>query len=513
MKRFALALLLVCVLTGSAAAQPQPAAGSGKQPDAALDAFIAQGMKDWKLPGLSIVVVKDGATVYEKGFGVRRLGAPGAVDAQTLFGMMSTTKAMTALAIAMLVDEGKVKWDDPVTKHLPWLRLPNPYLTEHVTVRDALRHSTGLANADMLWSREDLPTREILERLRLVPTTDSLRSAWLYHNVMYQAAGEVVAAVSGMPWDQFIKARILAPLGMTRTYPTYQGVADLRDANTSVPHFEIDGQVRVIDDVTVDRVPAAGSAWTTAHDAAKWLAFLLAGGEAGGKRLVSGASFRELMKPQVVTPANYPTAGLVGSRWTTYGLGWFQQDYRGQFVAMHTGSMDGRTAMAGLVPEHKLGVFIFGNLDHAEFRHALLWKVIDLWTGAPARDWNAECLTLYGGLKAQAKRAEAAREAKRVSNTTPAHALEAFAGAYEHPAWGRIDVALEGGRLAIRIGSSPRNAGTLEHWNFDTFRARLGDGRGGWTYAGFITGLDGQVTGLMLEDPGLVFLRQRAPAR
>jgi CubicO group peptidase (beta-lactamase class C family) len=300
---------------------------------------------------------------------------------------------------------------------------------------------------------------------------------------------------------------------MTHSYPTYQGVAELRDANTSVPHFEIDGQVRVIEDVTVDRVPAAGSAWTTAHDAAKWLAFLLAGGQSGGTRLVTSAAVRELMKPQVVTPANYPTAGLVGSHWTTYGLGWFQQDYRGQFVAMHTGSMDGRTAMAGLVPEQQLGVFIFGNLDHAEFRHALLWKVIDLWTGAPARDWNAECLKLYGDLKAKAKQAEAATEAKRVRNTAPAHALEAFAGAYEHPAWGRIDVALEGGRLAIRIGSSPRNAGALEHWNFDTFRARLGDGRGGWTYVGFITGLDGQVSSLMLEDPGLVFSRQRASGR
>jgi len=512
MKHLALTLVLVCSVTASAVAQPKPAARPAAAVGPALDAFIGQGMKDWKIPGLSIVVVKDGAAVYEKGFGVRRLGAPGAVDAHTLFGMMSTTKAMTALAIAMLVDEGKVKWDDPVAKHLPWLQLPEPYLTAHVTVRDALRHSTGLASADLLWSREDMPTREIFERLRFVPTTDSLRSTWLYHNVMYQAAGEIVAAASGMPWNRFIATRILAPLGMTRTYPTYDEVVALKDANTSTPHFEIDGQARAIEDVTVDRVPAAGAAWSTAHDAAAWLAFLLAGGHVDGKRLVSEASFRELLVPQVVMPPNYPTAKLVGSRWTTYGLGWFQQDYRGMFVAMHTGSMDGRTAMAGLVPEHKLGVFIFGNLDHAEFRHALLWKVVDLWTGGPDRDWNAECLALYGGRKAEAKKADAERESKRVTGTKPSHALDAYAGTYAHAAWGTVTVVVENGALVFRIGPSPRNAGVLEHWNYDTFRVRMGDGRGGWTYVGFNTALDGSVSSLVADDPTLEFRRVPAAA-
>jgi len=512
MKQLALSLVLVCSVIGSALAQPKTAAAPAAPLAATLDTFIAQGMKDWKIPGLSIVVVKDGATVYEKGFGVRQLGAPGAVDARTLFGMMSTTKAMTALAVAMLVDEGKVKWDDPVTKHLPWLQLPEPYLTAHVTVRDALRHSTGLGNADLLWSREDMPTREIFERLRFVPTTDSLRSTWLYHNVMYQAAGEVVAAASGMSWDRFVATRILTPLGMTRTYATYEAVEKLKDGNVSTPHFEIDGQVRAIEDVTVDRVPAAGAAWTTAHDAAAWLAFLLDGGHVDGKRLVSEASFRELLAPQVVMPPNYPTAKLVGSHWTTYGLGWFQQDYRGHFVAMHTGSMDGRTAMAGLVPDQKLGVFIFGNLDHAEFRHALLWKVIDLWTGAPPRDWNAECLALYGGLKAEAKKIDAERAAKRVTDTKPSHALDAYAGTYAHAAWGTVAVVVENGALVFRMGPSPRNAGVLEHWNYDTFRVRMGDGRGGWSFVGFNAGPDGAMVSLVADDPTLEFRRVPAAA-
>jgi CubicO group peptidase (beta-lactamase class C family) len=491
---------------------PPPAAAT---PEARLDAIVARGMRDWKVPGLSMVVVKDGAVVYQKGFGVRRQGEGGAVDPDTLFGMMSTTKAMTALAVAMLVDEGRVRWDDPVAKHLPWFRLPDPYLTEHVTVRDALRHSGGVAEADLLWAREDMGTREVLERMRFAPRTASLRSDWVYQNVMYQAAGEVVAAAGGLPWDRFVATRILEPLGMSRSFATWDAMAAAHDPNVSSPHFEIDDVVRVIDEVRVDRVPAAGAAWTTARDAGRWLAFLLAGGQAGGKRLVSEAAFAELLAPQVVIPRSsraYPTAKLVGSRFTTYGLGWFQQDYRGRFVAMHTGSMDGRTAIAGLVPEERLGVFAFGNLDHAELRHALLWQAIDLWTGGPDRDWNAECLKLYGDLEAETKKKKADREAARVRGTRPTHELAAYAGAYDHPAWGRVEVALDRDALVVRIGPSPRLAGTLEPWHYDTFRVRLGDGREGWTYVGFATGLDGRVASLTLGDQGMVFAREAAKA-
>jgi CubicO group peptidase (beta-lactamase class C family) len=497
-------------VTASQAPAEERAVNAASTPQAVLDAFIPQGLRDWKIPGLSIVVVKDGSVVYEKGFGVRRLGATDEVDADTLFGMMSTTKAMTALAIAVLVDEGKVQWDDPVSKHLPWFRLPNPYLTEHATVRDALRHTAGVANADLLWDREDFETREVLERMRLVPTTASLRSTFEDDNVRYQAAGEVVAAASGMPWDRFVATRILAPLGMTRSFPTYEDVQAASDPNVSTPHFEIDDEVRAIEDVAVDRVPAAGAAWTTARDAGKWLTFWLSGGQAGGKRLVSEASFAELLAPQTVIPSarfSYPTLPLVGSRWATYGLGWFQQDYRGLFVAMHTGSMDGRTAIAGLVPERQLGVYILGNLDHAEFRHALLWKVIDLWTGAPDRDWNAECLKLYGGLREKQKQAEAERAARRVSGTVPSHPLDAYAGGYRHPAWGPMEVTLENGSLVARLGPSPRHAGRLEHWHYDTFRVKRGDGRHGWEYLAFTTATDGSVNGIALADGAITFTR------
>jgi CubicO group peptidase (beta-lactamase class C family) len=511
---FVAAHLLAAAL---AAASLAPDVARAQQPprrggDTELDAYINKGMAAWKIPGLSIAVVKDDSVVYAKGFGVRRLGAPDAVDARTLFGMMSTTKAITALAVAMLVDSGKVGWDDPVTKHLPWFQLSDPYVTRHVTVRDLLRHNAGLGNADLLWVRGDLSAREILDRVRKLPLAYSMRDGFVYQNVMYQAAGEVVAAASGMPWDRFVKSRILDPIGMSRSQPTLTALRAAADANVSAAHFEIDGVARPIDEAPVDAVPAAGAAWSSAEDAARWMRFLLDSGRVGGRRLVSEASFRELFRPQAFVPAEqfYPTAELTRPHWVTYGLGWFQQDYRGKFVAMHTGSIDGRTAIIALVPEERLGVYVFGNIDHAEFRHALMWWVIDRYTGAPARDWSAEFLALYGERKARAERAREEREAKRALGTTPSVPLAAFAGRYVHAVYGDLEVKFADGALSVHFGPSPAHAGRLEHWHHDTFRARLGDGRDGFTWFTFRLDAAGAVAAVRFNDaPSLEFSRSR----
>jgi len=469
--------------------------------DKELDTYIEKGMKDWNLPGLSIVIVKDGKVVYLKGFGLRNINDKGAVDADTQFGMMSTTKAMTSMAIAMLVDDGKIKWDDKVTKYLPWFQMPTPYLTEEVTVRDLLRHNAGLGNADVLWGRNDLSTREILERVRELKPAYSLRSSFIYSNIMYGAAGEVVASASGMSWEQFVSTRILKPLGMNHSYATLAQVMAANDKNRSSAHFEIDKKLRVIKDVPVDKVPAAGAAWSTAGDMSHWLRFLLAGGQYEGKRLVSEENFHELFSPQaLIAPDNfYPSTALTKPHWTAYGLGWFLQDYRGKFVAMHTGSMDGRTAIVGLLPDDGLGVYIFGNADHVEIRHALMLKVFDLYTGAPARDWSAELLKLYGDAKVAQDKAIADAENKRITGTHPALPLSAYAGTYTHPAWGDLVITEQDGKLKIRFGIGEENMGVLEHWNYDSFRARFGDGRYGWSMLQFSLNPGGKIADVSLD--------------
>ncbi|SFN48786.1 serine hydrolase [Dokdonella immobilis] len=518
MRTFLLAscLFLSCSWTDLAHAGDSPARADDH--GAALDAYIEKAMADWKLPGLAIAVVKDGQTVYVKGFGVRELGRPERVDAHTRFGMMSTTKAMTALAVAMLVDEGKLAWDEPVQKVLPWFEMPDPAFSRTVTVRDTLRHNAGIGpEADLLWLRGDLDSRQILERVRELTPAYPPYSSFSYANVMYQLAGELVTKASGMPWNRFVETRIMAPLGMDESSATYAGMKNSGSENVSAPHFEIDGKLVRVRDGSVDGVPAAGAAWSSAHDMALWLAFLLDDGQAGGKRLVSEKNFHELFRPQALVPDEqfYPTAQLTRPHWISYGLGWFEQDYRGHFVAMHTGSIDGRTSIIGLMPDANLGVYVFGNADHVELRHALMWKVMDLYTGAPDRDWSAELLKLYGESKAKRKTLEAAADARRVKGTRPSHALADYAGTYSNPAFGDVEVTLGKRILSMHFGPLPENAGPLSHWQYDTFRWHSGDGRGGETAVQFGQAGDGSIASVTLggDDGSVHFVRKAPPAK
>ena len=481
-----------------------------------LDAYITKGVRDWEIPGLTVSVVRNDTVLFTKGYGVRRIGSPDAVDERTQFGIMSTTKAFTALAMAMLVDDGKVAWSDPITKHLPEFQFQDPFLTREATVRDLLTHNIGLGNADLLWARGDLPRAEILRRVRHLPAAYSLRGGFIYQNVMYGTAGELIARVSGMSWEDFVRTRIFTPLVMSQTYPTYAAMRAAAGANQSEPHYRIRDTIRVIADEAVDALPAAGSIWSNAADMAKWLRFLLDSGRVEGKRLVSDAGFRELLKPQAMVSAAefYPTARITKPHWMTYGLGWFEQDFRGRFLAFHTGSLDGRTAMVGLLPDARTGVFIGGNLDHAEFRHALMLQVMDIFAGTnggPARNWSAEFLTLYNGLKADGDKALAEAASKRVKGTTPSSAMSAYAGSYSHPVWGSLQVELAGSGLRVRMGHAATLTGPLEHWHYDTFRATLGDGRGGTTLFQFQLDASGAVTSVLMDGSAeYAFVRERA---
>jgi len=500
--------LFVALLAGI----PAAASGQGRSnaapagTDAAivreLDAFIRQGMKDWEVPGLSIAVVHRDSVLLTRGYGVRRLGAPGAVNEQTLFGIMSTTKAMTSLAVAMLVDDGRLDWNDPVTKWVPEFQLPDPYVTRDVRVVDLLTHNIGLPNADLLWSRGDLGADEIFRRMRLLTPAYPLRGGFVYHNVMYGLAGEIVARASGMRYGDFLRQRIFGPLGMTRTYPSYERMAAAGDSNLSSPHFRIHDSIRPIEDESVDALASAGAVWSNATDMATWVRFLLDSARVGGRRLLSDSGYRMLFAPHALIPADefYPTSELTRPHWTTYGLGWFEQDYRGHFVAFHTGSLDGRTAIIGLLPDEGVGVYVFGNLDHAEFRHAVMLKVFDLFLGRPSRDWNRELLALYGARRARQDSAEAAASLPPASVAPATLPVASLAGRYVHPIWGDVVVELEGDALIFHLGTSPRLRGPMAHWNLDTYQITLGDERTAPILAQFVLDPTGQVEALRIPD-------------
>ena len=487
-------------------------------PLAGFDAFVTKAVQDWQAVGLAIAVVKDGQVVFSKGYGVREAGTTRPVDTHTLFAIGSTTKAMTAALVGMLVDEKTLAWDDPVVKHLPWFRLKDPYLTREITVRDLLTHRAGLGNADYLWYGQTTPPREILERVALLDPAYSLRGSFIYQNVMYAAAGAVIEGVSGRPWAEMMRARIFEPLGMTETIATAATLA--AQPNVAIPHDTVDGELRAIENASVDGVAPAGSVWSSVHDMAKWMRMLLDGGTAGGRVLLQPDTLAELFRPQamVTQRAFYPTARLTKPHWTTYALGWFQQDYRGRAVDFHTGSIDGMVAIHGLIRDERLGVYVLANRDHVELRHALMLDVFDRYIGPPSRaaagsgaagrDWSAELRSLYAGLQEEADERQRKQESSRVAGTSPTLPLERYAGTYSDPLYGDVVVTRDGDRLRARYGTA--FAGPLEHWNYDTFRARWDARWRGTALLTFVIGATGQVD--RLEALGARFARRDEPS-
>jgi CubicO group peptidase (beta-lactamase class C family) len=432
-----------------------------------LDAYISKAVKDWEVPGLAISIVKDGQVVFTKGYGVRELGKPEPVDEHTLFAIGSTTKAMTAAALGILVDEKRVQWDDPVSKYLPDFQLYDPYVTREVSVRDLLTHRAGLGNADFLWYEQNNSRREILHRLRYLKPQTSMRSHFTYQNIMYVAAGEIVTSVTGIPWEDFVRQRIFKPLGMKDSVPL---IADTRGRpNVASPHYLMDGRVRVIQNASVDAVAPAGSVWSSVHDMAKWMLFMLEGGDE--KSVLSESTRKELIRPQFIVDRRefYPTARLTQPHWMTYSLGWFQHDYDGRAVDFHTGSIDGMVAIIGLIRDERLGVYVLGNLDHAEIRHALMYRVFDLYAEKPLRDWSAEFRKLYAKLREERESRRKKIEKERIPDTHPSLPLDKYTGTYSDPLYGTVSLAYDG-KLVLRYGKG--FVGVLEHWHYDTFRAR-----------------------------------------
>lgn len=500
-----LILLPIAVPRGSLAQTPAP-------PLTDFDAYVAQAAEDWEAVGLAVAVVKDGELVFAKGYGVRDMEAAGAVGTGTRFSIGSTTKAMTAAALGMLVDEGRLDWDDPVIQYLPRFRLSDPWLTQEVTIRDLLTHRAGLGNADHLWYEVETDRVEILERFAEAPVAYSPRSSFIYQNIMYAAAGSVVEVVTGTPWADFVTQRIFEPLGMAGTRALLSRVEG--EPDVARPHHRVDGERVPIQNASVDPVDAAGSVWSSVSDMSIWLRFLLAGGvTADGDRLLEEATVEELFAPQTLVPADqfYPTARLTHPNWTSYGLGWFQHDYRGHKLDFHTGSIDGMVAIAGLIRDEDLGVYVLGNLDHVEVRHALMYRVLDLYLAPDdVRDWSAELKGLYDGIAAAGAAQVAAADETRIEGTSPSHGMEAYAGSYGAPGHEPISVTLAGGTLRIRRG--PGLEGLLRHWHYDTFRAEWEARWRGTVPVTFETGIDGTVEALRLGGVRMVRLPEAGGA-
>lgn len=444
-----------------------------------FDAYVQRAMTTFDVPGLSLAIVKDGKVVTAKGYGVRKRGDSAAVDARTLFGIASNTKAFTATALGMLVDEGKLKWDARVIDYLPWFQMSDPYVTREMTVRDLLVHRSGLGlgAGDLLWwPASTYNRREIAQRLRYIPLATSFRSAYAYDNVLYLVAGEVIEAISGQSWEDFMSTRILARVGMTGSNVRHSDAT--KGGNVATPHASVDGQVRPIAPFDSDNTNPAGGINSNAEDMAKWMLVQLAEGRlADGSALIRPATARELTT--VVTPMPIgegpPELRDIRPSFNGYGLGFGLRDYRGHKLVTHTGGLPGYVSRVALVPDAHLGLAILTNQESAEAFDAIAHHIIDSYLGASPTDWIAAYDAIVKRRAAASIAVTGSATAARDASSKPSLALDRYAGTYRDAWYGDMTIAKNGSALTISFDRTPLLKGVLEHWQQDTFVAKWND--------------------------------------
>ncbi len=443
------AFVVLSTATAVSAQQALPEALAG------LDVYIEAAMREWRTPGLAIAVVKDDAVVYARGFGVRESGKPGLVTPETRFAMASNSKAFTAAAVGLLVEEGKLGWDEAVCEKLPSFQLHDPAATRALTVRDLLCHRVGLGTwqGDLIWYGSDRSTPEVLERVRTLTPYFGFRDRYAYCNLSFIAAGELLATVSGEPWGAFVERRFFQPLAMTRSSTSIRALEGVEDV--ARPHTLIDGKIAAVPYRNLDNCGPAGGINSCVVDWCQWMRIQLNDGMLGDVRVVPSAVIREAQSPQnLVRPTSARLKALFpSSHFFAYGLGWFLQDYRGRMMVSHSGGMDGMLSLTVLVPEEKLGVVVLTNFDEQELYQAIPYRVIDAFLKAEPRDWSAEFLQARREKEARSK---AARPAADASRSRPPLDLDRYAGAYRNAALGEARVAVEDGKLRLKV---ERNAG------------------------------------------------------
>jgi CubicO group peptidase (beta-lactamase class C family) len=448
-----------------------PAVARGDDKPAALDladldAYARKTLVDWKAPGLALAIVRDDRVIVAKGFGVRETGKEAPVDERTLFSIASCSKAFTAAALAILVDERKLRWEDKATKYLPTLQLYDPYVTHELTVRDLICHRSGLATfgGDLVWYNTTHGRDEILRRLRFLKPTTSFRSAFGYQNNMFLAAGQIVPVVSGRSWEEFVRERIFKPLGMTAT-TSIKSVGD----NAATPHMVRDDRAIVIAPCQSDNIGPAAAINAGARDMAQWLRLQLGQGKYGEKRVYSESQARAMWSPQTIVGG--VTIGPAASHLRAYALGWFVSDYHGKLRVEHDGDLDGMHSKVILIPELKLGVATMTNSD-TPVANIVAGRAIDAALGVPLEDRNATALAAKKVVDAAAKRAWERAVAARAKDTKPSLPLADYAGKYTSDLYGDVRVSEEEGRLVLHFVPTPPLVADLEHWHHDTFRAK-----------------------------------------
>jgi CubicO group peptidase (beta-lactamase class C family) len=441
-----------------------------------LDTYVASSMKTFNVPGMAVAIVKDGKVVVARGYGVRKLGDPTPVDEFTMFGIGSNTKAFTTAALATLVDEGKLSWDDPVYQRLPGFVMYDPYVSHEMTIRDLLTHRSGmgLGEGDLLfWPHSTYSREEVIYKLRFMKPASSFRSHYAYDNLLYMTAGQIIPAVTGTSWDDYIRQHIFAPLGMNHS--NVSNTAFKAGDNYAFPHSHVDGRLQVIPFGDLDNAGPAGSINSSAADLAKWVQLQLNRGKFADRdgHLFTEQRSKEMWSAQTILPVADPPPPLGGlkANFADYALGWGLRDYHGRELVGHTGGVGGFVSRVMLVPEENLGVVVLTNAEEGGAFDSILYHVLDHYFHLPPTDWIVAFKSRKDTEEKEAAEAMRKAEGARAADSKPSLPLGKYAGVYTDAWYGPITIRQENTGLVIAFDHTPTMVGDLQHWQYDTFKA------------------------------------------
>lgn len=440
-----------------------------------IDAAVERAMALFSVPGMTVAVVHDGQLVVARGYGVRETGHDDPVDGVTLFQIASLSKAFTAASLALLVDEGRLNWDDKVIDYLPDFRMYDPWVTREFTIRDLLTHRSGLplgAGDLLVFPAGETTIDEVIRAMRFLQPTSSFRAKYDYDNLMYIIAGQLIASVSGMTYPDFVQSRLLKPLGMN---DCRVGASQSRsEENRATPHVLVDGELQTTFFENSDLIAAAGGVNCGSGDMARWLQMWLSQGQlSSGEPVISPGQVDEMLSPVTLVPTNKLMKENAGSHLSAYALGWGLSSFYGEPIYTHGGLLWGMTSFIALMPEQNLAVFVSNN-QMSNAPRAVGYHILDYYLGG-GKDWLEIYHASTTKKQQEADQVVADAAAARNADSRPSLPLAAYAGTYRDAWYGEIYIELKDGGLHFRSARSTQLSGPLEHFQFDTFIARWTD--------------------------------------
>ncbi len=440
-----------------------------------IDQVSENAMKVFDVPGMSVAVIKDGTIIHSKGYGVKSIKTGEKVQASTNFGIASNSKAFTAAALAILVDEGKIKWDDKVITHIPEFKMYNEYVTKEFTVRDLLTHRSGLglgAGDLMVWpDGHNFTPTDIINNIQYLKPVSDFRVKYDYDNLLYIIAGVVVERVSKQPWTDFVTKRLIEPIGMSNTAANWSLVKDKK--NAIEPHVPIDGKLQVIDRYTNTVLDAAGGLYSNVEDVAKWLQFNLNKGKVNGQQIISEKQMKEMITPQTIQPNR--TVPPYNSLFKAYGLGWQLQDYNGKLEVSHTGGLEGIVTQTIFYPQLNLGIVVLTNQQAGVAFNSVSNTIKDFYLGNPEKDW----VKFYDDLL-KSRVAEADEITTEVwktvetnqKNKTIKSDVKNVVGTYKDDWFGEIEIYEKKGKFIFESKRSPQLTGEISFYKDNTYAVK-----------------------------------------